>query len=167
MAGDTSLWARKPFDMAGYLAGARSRCFICALRDDVPGCAHEVIADEPHCFAFLDKFPFAVGHALVVPREHREEVIDDFSDGAYAALQGMIRRVGAALEKCVPCERLYILSLGSKQANAHVHWHLVPCPPGLPYEQQQIELLRGDYLDIPADETRRLADRLRAALATS
>ncbi|WP_329793660.1 hypothetical protein V1227_17560 [Lentzea sp. DG1S-22] len=29
----------------------------------------------------------------------------------------------------LPVERLYVLSLGSRQANRHVHRHLVPLPP--------------------------------------
>ena len=38
-------------------------------------------------------------------------------------------------------ERLYVLCLGSLQGNRHVHWHLVPLPPGVPYEQQQVTAL--------------------------
>ncbi|SDM67644.1 histidine triad (HIT) family protein/ATP adenylyltransferase [Lentzea albidocapillata subsp. violacea] len=62
----------------------------------------------------------------------------------------------------LPVERLYVLSLGSPQANRHVHWHLAPLPPGVPYEDQQIaafEASRG-VLDVPDDEVAVLAQRL-------
>jgi hypothetical protein len=51
----------------------------------------------------------------------------------------------------LPTERLYVLSLGSQQANRHVHWHLAPLPPGVPYEQQQTALFAPELgtLDIP------------------
>ncbi len=46
--------------------------------------------------------------------------------------------------------------------------YLVPCPPGLPYEMQQVNLLRVDrdgYVDVPPEEMARLASVLRHALA--
>ena len=44
------------------------------------------------------------------------------------------------------------MSLGSHQGNAHVHWHVAPLPPGVPYEEQQFAALMHEvngYLDIP------------------
>ena len=60
-------------------------------------------------------------------------------------------------------ERLYVLSLGSLQGNRHVHWHLVPLPPGVPYEQQHFTALAPErgYLDIPDQAQADMATRLR------
>ena len=66
----------------------------------------------------------------------------------------------------MPTERLYVLSLGSQQGNRHVHWHVVPLPPGVPYEEQQLAVLdtaRG-YLDVPDDVSARLAATLAAGI---
>jgi hypothetical protein len=66
----------------------------------------------------------------------------------------------------VPTERLYILTLGSQQGNRHVHWHLAPLPPGVPYEQQQtaaLDLSKG-VLAIPDEEMASLARSIRQAL---
>jgi histidine triad (HIT) family protein len=64
-------------------------------------------------------------------------------------------------------ERVYILSLGSQQAVAHVHWHVVPCPPGMPMEQQGLPLLdateRG-ILQLTPEEGETLVALLRAHL---
>lgn len=77
-----------------------------------------------------------------------------------------MHRADRALTDLLPTERLYVLSLGSQQANRHVHWHLAALPPGVPYDQQQtavFDLARG-HLDIPDDEladlTRRLGERM-------
>jgi len=43
----------------------------------------------------------------------------------------------------VPTERMYSLSLGSRQGNAHLHWHIAPAAPGVPYDQQQYHALIG------------------------
>jgi diadenosine tetraphosphate (Ap4A) HIT family hydrolase len=70
----------------------------------------------------------------------------------------------------LPTERLYVLSLGSKQGNSHVHWHVVPLPPGVPYEQQQFVALmleRTGYLDMSDDEKGALAAEIGAVMSTT
>ena len=73
----------------------------------------------------------------MVPRRHVEDVVRDLSTEEYLALQAVVQRVARALNEVVPTERTYILSLGSMQENAHVHWHIAPLPPGVPYQQQR------------------------------
>ena len=161
---------RIPLDMKRYLEASRVRCFICALMAQEPGFEHHVILDAAEAIAFLNKYPAVYGHVLVAPREHRERVVADFSEQEYVALQRVVRRVGKAVQQVVECERLYVLSLGSQAGNAHVHWHLVPCPPGLQYEMQQVNLLfvdRDGYVDVTPEEMARLASMLRHGLAES
>jgi len=58
------------------------------------------------------------------------------------------------------------LSLGSQQANSHVHWHVVPLPPGVPFEEQQYAMLdQNDYLSFSDDEACEIAERIRAEFA--
>jgi hypothetical protein len=59
--------------------------------------------------------------------------------------------------------RIYLLSLGSQQGNRHIHWHIAPLPPGVPYEEQQLEALRLDKgaLPVPDEELASLAWRIR------
>jgi len=44
-----------------------------------------------------------------------------------------------------------------------MHWHLVPLPPGVPYQEQQLEALRLEKggLKIPDEEMAALAVRIR------
>jgi hypothetical protein len=65
----------------------------------------------------------------------------------------------------VPTERIYSLSLGSQQANAHVHWH-VALPPGVPYDQQEFSALRKDngVLDLPEADQAELVRTIRGHL---
>jgi diadenosine tetraphosphate (Ap4A) HIT family hydrolase len=102
---------------------------------------------------------------LVAPVSHVEDVVAvDVAE--YLAVQRVVHVAGQALVAEVETERLYVLSLGSRQGNRHVHWHLVPLPPGVPYEQQQGTALgpeRG-YLDIADGEQAELARRLRRRL---
>ena len=90
--------------------------------------------------------------------------MDDFSVDEYLALQGLVYRVGQAMGRVLPTERLYLLSLGSQAANSHVHLHVAALPPGVPYRDQQFAALMADdrgYLDIPSADRQALAARLR------
>ncbi len=141
-------------------------CFICELLAGNPAFAHHVVYEDQHQIAFLNRFPVLLGHVLVAPKEHREGVTADFTAAEYLALHGVVYRIGEALREVVPTERLYVLSLGSQEANRHVHWHVAPLPPGVPFEEQQFRALdRGDILDVSDEEAARLAEKLRSTLA--
>jgi diadenosine tetraphosphate (Ap4A) HIT family hydrolase len=78
----------------------------------------------------------------------------------------VVRKVALAVEAVLPTERTYLLSLGSQQGNSHLHWHIVPLPPGVPYERQQYHALMAENGIItwsPA-QAADLAAKLRAAL---
>jgi len=95
-----------------------------------------------------------------------EAVVADFNEPEYLEMQRWIYRVGRAIGRVVPTERLYTLSLGSQQGNRHVHWHLAPLPPNVPYAEQQLAALAMSHgiLSIPADEMTSLAGEIRAVL---
>jgi diadenosine tetraphosphate (Ap4A) HIT family hydrolase len=107
---------------------------------------------------------------LVAPKEHRVHVVGDFDADEYAQLQRLIHRVGLAVMRAVPTERLYLGSLGSNEGNSHVHWHVAPLPPGVPYEEQQREALdwsRRGILDLSEAERASLAAQIRLELETA
>lgn len=138
-------------------------CFVCRIlagKNEKP--QHFVYEDEG-AIAFLDTFPRAYGYTLVAPKEHREQVTGDFSMEEYLGLQRLVYRVSEAVRKEVGAERMYIFTFGSNQGNSHVHWHVVPLPPGVPYEDQQGAWAswRMGVLKIPEEEMASLAARIR------
>ena len=157
---------RVPFDVDAYERrvrndSAQGRCFICSIiageRED-----HLVVFRDEVCIAFLAKFATLVGYTLVAPLEHRTNVVGDFTEDEYMQIQRRVHQVGRAVSKAVPTERLYVLSLGSHQGNAHVHWHVAPLPPGVPYREQQYAALMAEngYLDPSDAELSELAQRV-------
>jgi len=157
---------RVEWDVPDYKARVRSGCFICKMLTGEPDYRHHVAYRDDVAVVFLSKYPQVRGHLLVAPIEHREHVVDDFSAQEYLALQAVVYRAAKALTAVVPSERLYVMSLGSQQGNRHLHWHLVPCPPGLPYEEQQMALFdvaRG-YVDVPDAGQEELALSVRRGM---
>lgn len=157
--------ARRRTDLDAVRSELAGRCFVCELLAGNPEYAHHVVYEDEQVIAFLQRFQTLYGYLLVAPREHREHVVDDFSEDEYLALQRVILRVGRALCRAVPTERLYVLSLGSQAGNRHVHWHLAPLPPGVPFEEQQLAALDTDLgFDLSGAELEELAQRIRAEL---
>jgi diadenosine tetraphosphate (Ap4A) HIT family hydrolase len=158
---------RIPFDLDAYVAEVTSgrECFVCRIvREPEP--EHPVIFQDEEHIAFLNRYPPLLGYTLVAPVAHKERVVEDFDLASYLAIQGFIHRVGRALSKVVPTERLYLLSLGSQQGNSHVHWHVAPLPPGLPFEQQQFAALMVEskgFIHQSVYERQELASRIRLA----
>jgi diadenosine tetraphosphate (Ap4A) HIT family hydrolase len=142
-------------------------CFICQLVAGSQAEPEAVIYRDDFAIAFLARYSSLLGRVLVAPLEHRQAIVGDFDEASYLRLQSLVYRIGTAVSKVVPTERLYVLSLGSNQGNAHVHWHVAPLPPGVPYQQQQHRALMAEeagYLDIPPGELEVLARQIEAAL---
>jgi diadenosine tetraphosphate (Ap4A) HIT family hydrolase len=159
-------------DLEAYVRRVRSGpCFVCAIvsRDpDFP--EHHVFYEDDAVIAFLNRYPTQYGYTLVAPKEHREQVAGDFTVEEYLGLQRVVHRVAKAVREEVGAERVYLLSLGSNQGNAHVHWHVVPLPPGIPYEEQQFVALMLETvgaLKIPEEEQASLAARIGRRMGRS
>lgn len=157
-------YPRVHLDPAAYERRSRTAaCFICDLIAGTHDGGEEVVYRDERAIVFLDRYPTLVGKLLVAPIAHREGVVGDFDEDEYLALQRVVHRAARAVSRTVPTERIYLLSLGSNQGNAHVHWHIAPLPPGVPYERQQFAALMWDedgYLDIPAADRQDLAARI-------
>jgi diadenosine tetraphosphate (Ap4A) HIT family hydrolase len=159
------MFPSQPFDVGAYEKRSREGpCFVCGL---VAGTnPHHMIYEDQSTVVFLSKYPTLYGYTLVAPRDHREQATGDFTVDEYLALHRVIYHVAEALRQVVPTERIYILTLGSQQGNRHVHWHLAPLPPGVPYEQQQTAALdhsRGS-LALSDEDMAALAHALRQEL---
>lgn len=141
-------------------------CFICRVVDRTHSYSHHVVYEDDDTIVFLNRYPTLVGYCLISPKKHIENWVCDLSEVEFLAFQRVVHRVARAIAETVPTERMYSLSLGSQLANAHVHWHVAPLPPGMPYEQQQFRalMMQNGMLDIPeADQgelARAIGDRM-------
>lgn len=159
---------RHPVDLDAYEVRARSGpCFVCAFVAGDPEFAHETVHEDEEHVAFLDRYPTLPGKLLVAPKRHVEHVVRDLSESAYLRLMAVVRGVALAAEDVLAPERTYLLSLGSRQGNAHLHWHVAGLPEGVPYREQQFHALmtQNGVLSTSPGETAELAERLRRACA--
>jgi histidine triad (HIT) family protein/ATP adenylyltransferase len=152
---------RVAMDLEAYVERVRSGpCFVCATLRGDPDHAHPVVYEDEVCAAFLSRYPTLLGYTLVVPRAHVRDVTGDRA--LFRHVTDVVHDVAEALKRVVATERVYLLSLGSAQGNAHVHWHVAALPPGVPYERQQYHALMTEHgvLAVTGEEQRALAGRL-------
>ncbi len=97
-----------------------SSIFLKIVNGDIP--AFKVAEDENH-LAFLDIFPLAQGHVLVIPKKETDYIFDINSDD-YLALWQFSQKVAKAMDKVIPCKRIGVAVIGLEVP--HVHIHLVP-----------------------------------------
>ena len=124
-----------------------------------PDYPHHDVYEDDDTIAFLARYPTLPGYCLVAPKRHVESWVHDLDETQFLRLQSVVHQVARAREATVPTERMYALSPGSQQANAHLHWHVAPLPPGVPYDQQQFRALMAENGVLHAD------DDAQAALA--
>lgn len=152
-----------PCDTCSGPARARASC---ARSWPGIGLSHHDVYEDAVTIAFLVRQPTLLGYCVVAPKRHVEDWVGGLGEEEYLALQRVVRRVAEAVAKVVPVERMYSLSLGSRQGNAHLHWHVAPLPPGVPYERQQYYALMAEngVLDVDDSSQEDLARAIRSRL---
>lgn len=93
-------------------------CIFCAIAAGKNGYK---IYEDAHFLAFLDIFPVAEGHTLVIPKKHYRWVWDVENIGEYFAV---CQKIANQMRK-VFAEDL-IVSLIFGEAVHHAHIHLIP-----------------------------------------
>ncbi len=87
---------------------------------DIP--SYKIAEDENH-LAFLDIFPLAKGHVLVIPKKETDSIFD-LDNKEYQDLWLFAKKVANVIEKTTPCERVGIAVIGLEVPHAHIH--LIP-----------------------------------------
>ena len=78
------------------------------------------LAENEKFYAFLDIFPSAQGHTLVVPKIEVDKLFDLPAD----YLEGMLvfsQPIAVAIQKAFGCNRVNIVTIGFEVPHAHIH----------------------------------------------
>lgn len=97
-----------------------SSIFSKIVNNEIP--AYKVAEDENY-LAFLDAFPLAYGHVLVIPKNETDYIFDLESE-EYIGLWKFSQRVAKAMQKVLICKRIGVAVVGLEVPHAHIH--LVP-----------------------------------------
>lgn len=81
------------------------------------------VAEDENFLAFLDIFPVAKGHTLVIPKKEVDYLFD-LDDETYVGLQLFAKKVANGIQKAITCKKVGVMVLGLEVPHAHIH--LVP-----------------------------------------
>lgn len=111
------------------------------------------VAENDQYLAFLDIFPIAVGHVLVIPKQETDYLFD-LDDDQLAGLTVFAKRVAIALKKAIPCKKVGVAVLGLDVPHAHIH--LVPLN-----QESDINFLKSK-LTLSSEALKEIADKIAA-----
>ena len=114
-----------------WRAGADERCFLCRAAAAEPACDRDlgVVERTADSLVVVNRFPYANGHLLVAPLDHRAG-LGDLGDRQLLDLQRCLARWCATLGRSLQAQGFNVgLNLGAVAGAGlpgHLHWHVVP-----------------------------------------
>lgn len=100
-------------------------CIFCDIvKRDIPA---RIIYEDDKFLAFMDAFPRAVGHTLIIPKEHFE-TFDELPKELACEMMEVIHKIVKKLEK-LEMDGYNLLNNNkpvSGQEVPHVHFHIIP-----------------------------------------
>ena len=132
-------------------------CIFCRIALGTAPCFK--VCEDDLTLTFLDLFPVAEGHALVIPKSHATDLFE-MDEQTLAAVSAASLRVAGAIKRDLEPDGLGVFQLNGAAAGQtvfHYHMHLLPRSAGDPFALHS--RVRGDDAKLA-----RTAARLAAAL---
>lgn len=107
------------------------------------------VAETELYYAFLDIRPLMKGHTLVIPKVEVDYIFD-LEDDVLAGMMVFAKRVGAAIEKTIVCNRISIGVFGLEVPHAHIHLIPMNQMSDVNFKKQPLELSREVFEEIAA-----------------
>jgi len=133
--------------------------FAKILRGEMP--AARVFEDE-HVFAFMDVFPQAKGHTLVIPKHSRARNLLEEEPQMLAPLILGVQRVAKAVRTALNPDGIVITQFNGAPAGQtiyHLHFHIIPRWEGVAISRHA----EGGMADM--EELKALAAQIAAKIA--
>jgi histidine triad (HIT) family protein len=112
------------------------------------------IAEDENYYAFLDIFPLAKGHTLVIPKKEVDYIFD-LDDETLAGLNVFAKRVAKAIDKTIDCKRVGVVVLGLEVPHAHIHL--------IPLQSEADACFSKPKLKLSEEEFKAIAEKISSA----
>lgn len=106
--------------------GTDEKCIFCKIANgEIPSAT---IYEDEDFRAILDISPASTGHAIIIPKEHAENLFELSDDMVSKALL-VAKKVATAMNKELECDGINILQNNGEAAGQsvfHFHVHIIP-----------------------------------------
>lgn len=101
-------------------------CIFCKIiAKEIPA---EIVYEDDFSLAFLDIHPVNIGHTLLLPKEHYENIFD-LPDELIANLSVVSKKLATAIKESLNSDGINIISNNGSAAGQlifHAHTHIIP-----------------------------------------
>lgn len=102
------------------------------------------IAENDRFYAFLDIFPLAEGHTLVVPKAEIDKIFD-LDDELLAEGILFAKKIGKAIEKVFDCNRCGLSVVGLEVPHAHIHLIPIKGVGDMNFSRPKLQLSEAEF----------------------
>lgn len=106
-----------------------------------------IIDENDDFIAFLDVFPLAKGHVLVVPKKQIDYIFD-LESKIYSDLWLFANNIAKRLEKAIPCKRIGIAVIGLEVPHAHVHLIPLQSVEDINFTRPKLKLTKEEFEEL-------------------
>jgi len=105
-----------------------------------------IIEENDDFIAFLDVFPLAKGHTLVIPKK-QVDYIFDLDEKTYAALWKFAQKIAVKVETAITCERMGIAVIGLEVPHAHIHLVPLNIVEDINFSRPKLKLTENEFVE--------------------
>ncbi len=105
------------------------------------------IAEDENYFAFLDIYPLAKGHTLVIPKKEVDYIFD-LDDELLAGLNVFAKKVALTIDKVMDCKRVGIAVVGLEVPHTHIHLIPINAVGDINFNQSKLKLTEEEFKNI-------------------
>ena len=126
------------------------------MDEDCPFCrivsgeaAASIVYEDKNVLAFMDLSPATVGHTLVVPREHWENIYE-VPEETLTKLITVVKHVSVAVKKTFDADGIMVIQNNGRAAGQmvfHLHFHVIPV-------NSNSEIRRGHHGRVASERAR-------------
>ena len=106
-----------------------------------------IIEENDDFIAFLDVFPLAKGHTLVVPKKQTDYIFD-VESSEYSNLWSFTKKVAHKVEAAIPCKRIGIAVIGLEVPHTHIHLVPINDVSDINFSLPKLKLAEEDFFEI-------------------
>ena len=120
--------------------------FSSIVSGDIP--SYKIDENEDY-LAFLDVFPLAEGHTLVIPKKETDYIFDMDSD-SYKELWSFAQSVAKKLKSRIECKRIGVAVIGLEVPHAHIHLVPINNVSDIDFSREKLKLSEEKFTEIAA-----------------
>jgi histidine triad (HIT) family protein len=105
------------------------------------------VAEDENYYAFLDIFPMAKGHTLVVPKQEVDYLFD-LDPVLLAGMTVFAQKVAKGIKATIACNRVGVAVLGLEVPHAHMHLVPINKESDLDFRREKLKLSPEEFAEI-------------------